>query len=119
MSTPEIANRLVELCRTGQHTKAYQELFADNAVALEPEGFPNQRVEGKAALLKKNDEFGEMMEQLHDSSVSDPLVAGNYFTVHMMLDATMKGRGRDKMEELCLYEVKDGKIIKEQFFYHM
>jgi hypothetical protein len=28
----------------------------------------------------------------------------------------MKGRGRVKMEELCAYEVKDGKIVLEQFF---
>jgi hypothetical protein len=25
--------------------------------------------------------------------------------------------GRSTMEELCVYEVKDGKIVKEQFFY--
>jgi hypothetical protein len=28
----------------------------------------------------------------------------------------MKGRGRVKLEEICAYEVKDGKIISEQFF---
>jgi hypothetical protein len=35
----------------------------------------------------------------------------------MGLDATMKGVGRTKMDEIALYEVKDGKIVKEQFFY--
>jgi hypothetical protein len=30
---------------------------------------------------------------------------------------TMKGSGRMKMDEIALYEVKDGKIVKEQFFY--
>ena len=44
-------------------------------------------------------------------------MAGNYFTVSMVLDATFKGRGRVNMEELCVYEVDDGKIITEQFFY--
>jgi len=34
-----------------------------------------------------------------------------------MLDATMKGMGRMKLEEICVFEVKDGKIISEQFFY--
>jgi hypothetical protein len=29
----------------------------------------------------------------------------------------MKGVGRVPMEELAVYEVKDGKIIQEQFFY--
>jgi len=35
----------------------------------------------------------------------------------MMMDATFKGIGREKMNELCMYEVEDGKIVKEQFFY--
>ncbi|GJM33834.1 MAG: hypothetical protein DHS20C18_28350 [Saprospiraceae bacterium] len=119
MTTKEIANRLVELCRKGQHEEAYKELFADNAVALEPEGFPNHEVKGKAALLKKNEDFGKMVIEMHDSSVSDPIVAGNHFSVSMMIDSTMKEQGRSKMEEICLYEVKDGKIVKEQFFYNM
>ena len=34
-------------------------------------------------------------------------------------DATRKGMPRMKFEELCLYQVKDGKITKEQFFYSM
>jgi hypothetical protein len=35
----------------------------------------------------------------------------------MSFDATFKGGGRTKMDEICVYEVKDGKIVKEQFFY--
>jgi hypothetical protein len=32
------------------------------------------------------------------------------------MDVTLKGMGRQHMAELCVYEVKDGKVIKEQFF---
>jgi hypothetical protein len=28
----------------------------------------------------------------------------------------MKGRERESMSELCVYTVKDGKIVSEQFF---
>jgi hypothetical protein len=35
----------------------------------------------------------------------------------MGMDVTMKGQGRSKMDEIAVYEVKDGKIVKEQFFY--
>jgi hypothetical protein len=35
----------------------------------------------------------------------------------MGMDCTMKGMGRQKLEEIAVYEVKDGKIVKEQFFY--
>jgi limonene-1,2-epoxide hydrolase len=35
----------------------------------------------------------------------------------MTLDATMTGMGRMQLDEICVYEVKDGKIVFEQFFY--
>jgi limonene-1,2-epoxide hydrolase len=35
----------------------------------------------------------------------------------MGMDVTMKGAGRINMEEIAVYEVKDGKIVKEQFFF--
>jgi predicted ester cyclase len=44
-------------------------------------------------------------------------VAGDYFSIAWMMDITMKGQGRVKMEEVCVYKVKDGKIVWEQFFY--
>ena len=46
---------------------------------------------------------------------SDPIVGGRYFSAVMTLDATFKGRGRMVLEEICLYEVKEGKIASEQF----
>ena len=58
-----------------------------------------------------------MIEERHGGSFSDPIVAGRYFSVAMVLDATFKGQGRMVLEEICLYEVKDGKIILEQFFF--
>jgi limonene-1,2-epoxide hydrolase len=47
--------------------------------------------------------------------VSDPIIAGNSFACTMKLDVTMKGRGHMVMTEICVYEVKDGKIVLEQF----
>jgi hypothetical protein len=35
----------------------------------------------------------------------------------MGMDETFKGMGRNKMDEIAVYEVRDGKIVKEQFFY--
>ena len=44
------------------------------------------------------------------------MIAGNSIAMTLSMDVTMKGRGRLKMEEICVYEVKDGKIAAEQFF---
>jgi hypothetical protein len=37
----------------------------------------------------------------------------------MDMDVTYKGQGRSMMSEVCVYEVKDGKIVTETFFYNL
>jgi ketosteroid isomerase-like protein len=50
--------------------------------------------------------------------VSEAVVAGQFFSLVMVLDITPKAGGPSfTMEEICLYEVRDGKIVREQFFY--
>jgi len=41
MTTEQIAARLAELCRQGQFEDAQKELYAENAVSIEPEGMPD------------------------------------------------------------------------------
>lgn len=119
MTTEQIANRLVELCRSGQFDQCYHELFHPDAVAHEMEGVPNGVTKGVDALLDKSKAFAEDMVEMHDFSVSDPVIAPGFFCVNMMIDLTKKSDGRQRAEELCLYQVKDGKIVAERFFYEM
>jgi hypothetical protein len=56
------------------------------------------------------------LEQVHGCTASAPLIAGNAFALTLAMDVTMKGRGRVKLEEVCVYEVKDEKVVSEQFF---
>ena len=46
MSTQEVANQLFELCRKGKWEQAQNELNADHALSVEPEGAPWPVVEG-------------------------------------------------------------------------
>ena len=117
MTTTEIATRLVQLCRKGDWAQAQQELYEDSAESIEPAGAPWGNVQGKAAIQQKAAQWFSSVEEFHGSEISDPLVAGDFFTIRMMNDTTMKGMGRMQFEEICLYQVRDGKIIKEQFFY--
>jgi hypothetical protein len=118
MTIKEIADRLVELCRQGKYDTAQKELYSSEAVSLEPEHSPGlQTVKGLDAIIEKGHQFQGMIETVHSSTVSDPIIAGNTFAVAAVLDLTLKGMGRVPMEELAVYEVKDGKITKEQFFY--
>lgn len=119
MTTQAIADRLVELCRVGDYPTVYKELFHEDVLSIEPEGMPDNVSKGMDAIYEKGKKWNAMMEEFHGSSISEPIVAGNFFTLRMEWDATFKERGRVKDEEICLYEVKDGKIIREQFFYSL
>src|SRR5688572_22102602 len=117
-TTTEVAARFNELASEGKWDQIQDELFAENAVSIEPPSSPGmQSVEGLAAIKEKGKKFNEMVEEMHGGYSIDPVIAGNHFSVAMGMDVTMKGMGRTKMDEIAVYEVKDGKIVKEQFFY--
>jgi hypothetical protein len=118
MTTQEVANRFYELAQTGQWSAIQDELFADNAKSIEPAHSQGlQTVEGLEAIRQKGASFGQMVEAMHGGYCSAPVVAGKHFSVAMGMDVTMKGMGRSQMDEIAVYEVKDGKIVSEQFIY--
>ena len=117
MNTTEVANKLVSLCRAGKNMDAVHELYADNVLSLEPIGSRMERAEGKEAIIAKELSFFEMVETVHSIEVSEPIIAANFFSVTMKMDMTLKGMGRSSMDEVCVYEVKEGKIVFEQFFF--
>lgn len=120
MSTQQIAERLVALCREGRYEQVYDELFAGDAENVEMPAMANGplgNAKGLDAIRAKGKAWGEAVEQMHGGSIGEPSVSGNWFSVPMSMDVTMKGQGRMQMEEMCLYQVRDGKIVREQFFY--
>ncbi|HEY9049863.1 MAG TPA: nuclear transport factor 2 family protein [Ohtaekwangia sp.] len=118
MPTKEIAKRLIAYCRKADWEGAQNELYADNAVSVEPYATPEfeKETRGMDAIHEKGKKFASMVEQTHSVEVSEPLVAGNTIAFVLTLDITMKGQGRMAMPELCVYQVKDGKIVREEFF---
>ncbi len=117
MTTQQIAQRLAELCRKGDYETAQKELFANDAVSIEPWETPDfaKETKGLDAIIEKGHKFSAMVEEMHGGSVSEPIVAGNSFAMVMSMDMTMKGKERMNMSELCVYQVKDGKVVSESF----
>jgi len=118
MTTKEIAKKLKKLCDKGDFEGAHRELYAKDAVSIEPEasqGFEKE-THGLDAIIEKGKKWNNMVSEVHGIEVSEPMVAGNTFAVTMRMDTTMKDKKRMDMTELCVYHVKDGKIISEQFF---
>lgn len=119
MTVTEIASRLAELCNQGDFEKAQKELYAADAVSIEPDataGFAKV-TKGLPAILEKGKKFKTLVEKTHSYSVSDHIVAGNAIALSLTMDVTMQGQERSTVAEICVYEVRDGKIISEQFFF--
>lgn len=116
-TTLEVAEQLLKLCRQGQFQQAQEELFSEDVSSTEPPYSPLKSAKGKMEVIEKGKNFAKAIETVHSSSFSEPVVGGNYFSFSMLLDASFKGQGRMKLEEICLFEVKEGKVISEQFFF--
>lgn len=118
MTTQDVANRMNELFKENKWDVVQDELFAKDAVSIEPEHATGLgSVKGMAAIKQKAKDFNAMVEEVHGGWCSEPLVAGNFISFGMGMEVTMKGKGKIKMDEIAVYQVKDGKIVKEQFFY--
>jgi hypothetical protein len=103
MTTQEVASRFNELAKQEKWFEIQDELFSDVVKSIDP---PNSRyfgcAEGKTLVRKKGEEFVKRIEAAHRRYTTEPIVAGNHFAVG---------------SEVMLYEVKDGQIVLEQFFY--
>lgn len=118
MSIEKIAARLHELVTQGDSETAYRELFAENTVAIEQK-FPGfERVEGLDNIRKKGQTMVGAIASINSRSVSESKVMGDHhIALGISLDATLKDGSRMAFSEVALYEVQNGKIISEQFFY--
>jgi hypothetical protein len=118
MTTQDVATRLVDLCRNGKIEEAKEELFAPDIISIEPyEGLLPKETKGMDAIRKKAALFVSKVENFYGSTISEPIIAGDYFSLAWKTDLQMKGEARKTNSELAVYKVKDGKIISEQFFY--
>ncbi len=119
--TAAVAHRLVELCRAGKYEQAQHELYAADAVSIEGDG---QKADGITPRHGR-DRREESRSGKRTSSRSTAAASANrsspasWFSIVMGIDATYKDMGRVAMNEICVYGVRDGKIVHEQFFYDM
>lgn len=117
MTITEIATRLVELVRAGKDSQAHEELYSSDIVSVEVNNPDTPDVTWLDWLQKKAEIRWNMLEEFHGITVSEPLIADDYFAVTYTIDATYKGAPRSQETELAVYKVQDGKIVREEFFY--
>ena len=118
MTTHEVAARFNELARQEKWFEIQDELFADNVRSIDPPHSPYfGYAEGKDYVRKKGEDFVKRIEAAHRRYTTEPVVGGNHFAVGREVDITVQGFGRIQINQVMLYEVKEGQIVLEQFFY--
>ncbi|HUP14391.1 MAG TPA: nuclear transport factor 2 family protein [Niastella sp.] len=118
LATQEVAARFNELAQQEKWFEIQDEFFAENVKSIDPVGSPYMGyAEGRAAVRKKGEDFVKQITGLHSAYTSAPIVTANHFAVVREMDITTELFGRIQINEIMLYEVKDGQIVSEQFFY--
>ncbi len=118
MTTQEVASRFNELAKQEKWFEIQDELFSDNVKSVEPPGAKHlHNADGKVAVRKKGEEWVKRIEAVHKTHTTEPVVGGYYFAVGRDVDITVNGLGRIQSNQIMLYEVKNGQIVLEQFFY--
>jgi hypothetical protein len=118
LTTAQVVSRFHELAQQEKWFEIQEELFSDDVKSIEPAGSPWFKTEqGKRIVRKKGEDWVKRVEAVHRVHTTEPIVAGNFFAVGREMDLTVQGFGRIQVNELMVYEVRNGEIISEQFIY--
>jgi ketosteroid isomerase-like protein len=119
MTTMEVGKKLVELCKQGKNHEAMETLYAPDIVSVEAAAMQNFPAEarGLEAVADKGKWWSEN-HTVHAATCEGPWPHGDRFIVRFSYDVTNKPSGkRFNMDETALFSVKNGKIVREEFFY--
>ncbi|MBV6657720.1 MAG: nuclear transport factor 2 family protein [Devosiaceae bacterium] len=122
MALIDIANALAEHCRNGTEAEGLNTLYAEDAVSVEAmsqAGGPDTFT-GLEAIRGKHAYWDSAMEVL-SMDVGGPYPhQSDKFALTFKGTARVKETGEDfPMDEVAIYTVADGKIVREEFFYSM
>lgn len=120
MNALEIGKKVVELCNQGKQKECMETLYSQDITSVEahsPPGSPAE-MQGLKAVLGKSQWWNDN-HTIHSSKAEGPYPKGDQFIVKFSFDVTSKpmGNKRFQMEEMGLYTVANGKIVREEFFY--
>lgn len=124
MDTKQVGEKLVASCRDGRNMEAIEALYSRDIVSLE--AMDNEQIQGETRgieAIKAKNQAWMANHQIHSTTIEGPFVHHDRFAVKFRYDLTstagaMKGQ-RMTMDEVGLYTVAEGKIVKEEFFYSM
>lgn len=115
-SALDIGQSLVSMFNEGKFKEIEEAYWSKDVVSVEGFGV-NMAWHGRAKVEEKN--AGWMADHvIHGASAQGPFVGATGFAVKFQMDVETKSSGqRQVMEEVGVYDVRDGKIVREEFMY--
>ncbi|VWX57184.1 Ketosteroid isomerase [Burkholderiales bacterium 8X] len=119
MTTMAIANKMIDLCRQGKNEESLDTLFSKDMVSVDAMAMEGGSKETSGLEnVKKKSEWWVNNHEIHSATITGPWPNGDRFVVGFKYDVTFKPKQqRMTMDEVGLYTVEDGKIVREEFFY--
>ncbi len=114
MPTRENVKTLISLVEQRRFLEAIQEFYGEDASMQENNDPP--RI-GLAALLAREKQFLNSIQQIHVSRADSFLVDGDRAAINWIFEMTDGGGKRRRLDEVAYQLWKDGKIIWERFYY--
>lgn len=116
----EIGTAVVEANNNGTVAELLDSHYAVEAVSVEAAAMDDsgREASGLEAIRAKHDWWNSNFE-VHESHAEGPFFHGDdRFSVIFSAETTHKESGkREQMREIGEYTVRDGKIVREEFFY--
>ncbi|MGY4538609.1 nuclear transport factor 2 family protein [Mucilaginibacter gilvus] len=113
-TTKVVAEKLIKYLRRQDFITAYEELFSPDAVSFDPLKPDSSPVKGLAVLIDHEKAF-LLRIKISTIEISDPVYSGSYFALSLFMKFTLEG-SEVNFNELCVYQVQNGKISSQQFF---
>lgn len=116
-ATPlEIAKDFAALIRAGKSHVVEAKWLAPGIESVEGVGASMAWIGRKSVLAKYRG--WEADHEIHDMRVDGPWVGATGFALRFAIDVTQKSSGqRTKMEEIAVYAVRNGKVVREEFHF--
>ena len=117
MGIKEDVKEMNEMILQGKSMEAFEKFYAEDVTMQENSEEP--RV-GKDTNREFEKQFMENVEEFHGMKLNATAFSDNDEVVmnYWDMDVTFKGKERKKSSQVAVQKWKDGKIVKERFFYN-
>jgi len=112
----EVGQEFVDLFNGGKYEDIETGLWSRKVVSVEGMGV-SRAWHGRKAVRAKNDRW-MATHRIHDATCEGPYVGATGFAVRFSMDVEDTATGdRTRMNEVGVYTVERGKIVREEFMY--